>query len=288
MLAAMMTGLTACEGDDGCGKELSEEEKLDRDITRINDMIEACCMKSVVISYEQLKTALASFYYIQEKYSGKKIREIEGVVYRCPNFVLDWENKDIVDRENTMFIVTPLSKDANGIYRGISVTPYYRSETAEMIEEINKKLCEFLIVTTNKNKLDEMAKRFRQFQAEYSGKLLCVDPVKGQIRCPNYRLEIQPYNKNEYYYMYNLQHSFVVQWQSSLMDKNTDGFITGVEVINLPHSVSNDYQAQVGEIVTTYKKVIKNENAYNILGERLTPYEVWVPVTKDRSLVQEP
>lgn len=284
MIAAVMAGLTACYDDDsdGCVREQTEEQKLASDVKKINEMIEACCLESRIVTYEQLKTALASFYYIQEKYSGAKLREIDGVTYRCPHFVLDWENKDSADRENVMYIITPLAKNEIGIYPGIKVTPYYMTETAEKIDEMNKKLNQFLIITTNKFKVDEMAERFKAFQEEYSGKVLCVDPVLGEVRCPDYQLEIKPISE-KYLSEGIFYDSYVVVWQANLKGKNKDGFITGIRVIVLSKKVSDDYTAKAGEFLTVFKKVIKNENAYNVLGERLTPYETWIRIETDNT-----
>lgn len=270
MLASLLTAFTACGEDDGC-YEMSEEDRLISDIKKINDMIRACCMDSVLITYDQLKTALASFYYVQEKYSGMLLREIEGVKYYCPHFILEWENRQSPDRENMMYIITPLPRNELEIYTGIMVTPYYTNETAAKIKEMNEKVAAFTLYTTNRNRVDEMIEKFKEFQKEYSGKLLCVDPVRGEIYCPEYELYEDKLTYGSDAYKDDIP--YVVLWQCIHMSENKEGFIKGISVLYGFHDVDDDYVVQAGELVYFPKGVGDRNNLipYSTRLHFLTP-----------------
>ena len=237
-LLAVSMSLGHCEPEIEC-EPMTSQELLEHTIDKINEKLVAICMGSRPITYDQLKTALASFYYIQDEYSGKKMVEIEGVEYYYPLFVLEWVNREI-DKEGKLFYITTLEKSALGIYTGIRVSPWYGPEAAEKIKEMNGKLMEFLIYTTDRNKVDEMAERYKQFQQEYSGKLLCVDPDKGEIYCPEYTYWID--DIVEKYGRYQL-------WQSKLDEKNVEGFITGISVFTIADGDDKERVLSTGEVL---------------------------------------
>ena len=283
MLAVLLVGIVACDEEGSCGTPMSEEEKLQSDIKRINEMISSCCLESKIVTYEQLKVALASFYYMQERFSGSLLRKIDGVEYRCPKFALEWENMDSIEKENALYIITTLPKDANGLYKGIRVTPYFVTETAEKIKEMNAKFEQFLTFSTNKKVADDLAERFKEFQKEYSGKLLCVDPIKGEIRCPNYILDYRE-DTDHYYEYLTGDKPYVIVWKSHVLDKNDEGFIPGLMISNSCQVVPDDYTVKAGEIFYYWKtETVYPEHEYTKFGDRLLPYDRQVRVKVDKT-----
>lgn len=255
MLAGLLLLLSACSDEDGCTSSDSRKRTLQDYVMEVNtNIVNRLCCRCMTVSPEQLKTCLFDFYVFQDTYSGKKLCEIDEVEYFYPKFIMEWENRDLPVTESTVYVLTPLGPDENGVYRGIKVTPY-SNDTDKKKDEMNRLLANHGRFTRNKNVIDEMLAEYAVFREKYSGSLLTEDPYLGKIYCPEYILD----NEGPDYPASLEEYNYILEWRVDILGKNDDGLLTGIKVVNYPIVVPADYKATTGELIhLTLEQRIRN------------------------------
>lgn len=255
MLTLLLLAFAACSDEDGCSDSESRKRTLSDYVMEVNaNIVNRLCYGSRTISPDQLKSCLFDFCVFQDTYSGKLLCKIDDIEYYYPKFIMKWENRDLPVTESTVYVLTPLAPDQNGVYMGIKVTPY-SNDTDIKKAEMNRLLASHRRFTRNKNVIDEMLAEYAVFREKYSGSLLTEDPYLGKIYCPNYTLEDNGPN----YPAPLEEHNYILEWRVDILGKNDDGLLTGIKVVNYPMVVPGDYKATTGELVhLTLEQRIKN------------------------------
>ncbi len=277
LLAVMLLSLSSCNESDGC--EEAKPRTLAQYVDEVNYTIwSRICRQSIRLTPSEIKTCLFDFYQFQDMYSGKLLCTVDGVKYYYPNFVLKWENKDHEVTDNTGYIISPLHRDANGTYTGVLITPV-DSETEAKIKEMNAKVVSMPAHTRDRSKIDELSERFKQFSDKYSGTLLCVDPYKGEIHCPNYSFSIKEPTLDAV--LEDI--TYIVVWRSNLLGYDENGLLTGIYVDTYVEAVGDDYVAKTGELVRySLKQRLKNSEKAGDVVEGGTYTVPDVPVKFER------
>ncbi len=238
----LLTGLiVACDDNNSDEEEepgcdyTADVSELQTKSHAMNEAIEqVVCYNKAELTREQLAVCVSNFENIQTRYSKKLICEQDGKNYYYPAFVLesDYNPKDIT--ENTRYIIKPLAKDENGIYKGVVVTAYQAeikppTELEQKVQEMNQKIRSFEGSGYTLEEMQQRVAEFQSFASAYSGQVFYVDEKGNEHHYPNFYCNVNytDFETGELYYKAETTRFRITHNRYAL---NADGIYTGLTV----------------------------------------------------------
>lgn len=246
-----------------CG-EPSKRDDLKSRVNKMNDYIYDRCCGGVNITESEMKLSLNNFYEIQKKYSGKLFYTEGDQKYYYPKFVCVREDINYTVTKNTRYDILMLDKDENGVYTGIKISAY-EDEADQKKLEMNNRLKGFTCSFCSREHLDMILAIYKEFQDKNSGTFMYEEYDGKKVCCPKYTYcfgsQFDEYRFNARIKYTDKEKQTKVFWRIELMEKNYDGFYTGLKFVSFEVPVKGGSEISTKDLVKSDKSFIPDAPA---------------------------